>query len=792
VYAKSPTKPHTTAELLVDHLAATAGGALSLRDRLGRLACLPEPLRARFWSLVALAALTHDAGKIADGFQAMLTGGRRGWGQRHEVLSLGFLRSLVADPTDREWVALGVVTHHRPLTGAGVATLPLLQQYGGLTLAQFTEEIGPVDQRRAHALLRWCSTTAATLGLPANTAGEVSVDVVAHAHQLLGDILASWADRVDPETGLAAVLFQGAVTLADHLSSAHGTLHTTQPLRGGFRAALAQHWARQQRHLRPHQVQAADTDGHLLVRAATGSGKTEAGLLWAATQVEAIAATCGGTPRVFYTLPYLASINAMADRLSTLVNPDAVGVAHSRAASYHLAKAITATDDTTENTTAQREAAAATKALARAAATRLFRETVRVATPYQLLRGALAGPVHSSILLDAANSVFLLDELHAYDTRRLGFILAAMRFWEHLGGRIGILSATLPDALSEMIRHTLRQPVRVIDAHGQGVPARHRIRTRDHHLTDPACLQEITAALQRHEAVLVVANNVADAQHLYARLAPVGRQAHGADAAILLHSRFRRLDRARIESLIHARYRTGHDRQPGLVVATQVVEVSLDVDFDILYTCAATLEALLQRFGRVNRIAARPPAEVIVHAPAYRPRRGAIGVYADGIYPRPPVETAWEILTRHDGAIIDDDVTTGWLNEIYQTPWGQQWRQDALTHQDRFTTALLTFDRPFDDRADLSDTFDALFDGTEAILHDDLNAYTDALRQGNRRQGRLLAEEYLLPLPAYGARLSSYERRLGVRVVDADYNDNLGLLRPRGPAPTRYSPGEVL
>ncbi|MGH3993207.1 MAG: hypothetical protein ACRDSN_12185, partial [Pseudonocardiaceae bacterium] len=63
-------------------------------------------------------------------------------------------------------------------------------------------------------------------------------------------------------------------------------------------------------------------------------------------------------------------------------------------------------------------------------------------------------------------------------------------------------------------------------------------------------------------------------------------------------------------------------RRPGILVATQVVEVSLDVDFDVLHTSGAPLDALLQRFGRVNRLGARPPTPVVVHPPTYRPRRG--------------------------------------------------------------------------------------------------------------------------------------------------------------------------
>lgn len=443
-------------------------------------------------------------------------------------------------------------------------------------------------------------------------------------------------------------------------------------------------------------------------------------------------------PRVFFTLPYLSSINAMAKRLGeTLGNPAAVGIAHSRAASYHLAAAISAEDGDEEHDDSPCRVDAATKALSRAAATKLFHESVRVGTPYQLLRAALAGPAHSGILIDAANSVFVLDELHAYDARRLGYILASARLWERLGGRIAVLSATLPGTLAGLFQETLTRATTLLDTPDLGLPPRHLLRTRSHHLTAPAARKEIRSRLARNESVLVIANNVAHALDLYEKLAPCVRARHGEDAALLLHSRLRRMDRSRIEQKITHRFGTlppdaQHNRQPGLLVATQVVEVSLDVDFDVLFTSAAPLEALLQRFGRINRIGARPPADVIVHQPNWTTRRRHSGQYADGIYPHPPVQSAWNVLTRHEGQAIDESDATSWLDEVYSTEWGAQWRNEVLDRRDSFDRAFLQFRYPFEDRTALSETFDELFDGTEAILAEDTDAYTAALAEAGK------------------------------------------------------------
>lgn len=818
ILAKS-AKPDRPAESLTAHSAATLAAAIELRRRIGRIGVVAEAVGDRFWEIVALAALCHDAGKVADGFQDMVHGRVRAWGQRHEVLSLGFLPGLIGDDSARLWAAFGVVTHHRPLTQpfGGGRKSSIEQMYAGRAPDAFRDMIGPVDPVVAAELADWLATTARGAGFPAApvrpgpgpaaaTGGaQPGPDVIAAAHELLATVIDHWRDEREDEHendyNLTAILVQGAVTLADHLSSAHGSLHTVQPIGPGFASRQADRFAAAGRKPYPHQERAEDVRGHLLLRAPTGTGKTEAGLLWAAAQVIDLMATVGGVPRVFYTLPYLASINAMTERLGQLLGDSgAIGVAHSRAASHHLAVAIGAEDDPDD----EARLAAAGKAVSRAAATKLFRETVRVATPYQLLRGALAGPAHAGIVVDSANSVFVLDELHAYDPRRLGFILATARLWERLGGRVAVLSATLPAALAALITEALGARPEIVTADPGQAPSRHRLAIREPRLTDPEAVDEIAERIRAGRAVLVVANTVAQAQQLYDELEPVARERYDGDggensdedAAILLHSRFRRGDRSGIERRITTRYGTDAPRRTGgLVVATQVVEVSLDVDFDVLFTSAAPIEALLQRFGRVNRRGRRRPADVIVHAPTYGPRRGdrSGAEYADGIYPREPVEAGWRILRAHDGAVIDEPQAEGWLNTVYGTEWGDRWRAEVASWCDGFRTAFLSFDEPFDDRGGLTEQFDEMFDGTEAILLQDQADYRDALKMADKPAvGRLLADDYLIPMPAYAGRMAKIDRSLGVAVIDGEYCPERGLTSVRGADRALYRPGELI
>lgn len=805
LWAKSPAKPGQPGELLTAHLLNTLTMTQAIRRRIGAIPGTPDD----FWVWACLASLLHDAGKVPIGFQRMVgntSASARNWGERHELLSLGFIEHLLPDlPADaRLWIASAVAGHHRPLTAplAGGSGSTLIAQHGGDDATDFLARFTPADEQHLAALLHWLHATGHHHQLPmADNVPTVDMRAVTDAaFTSFTRLMDRWEDALsarDPD-GLTATLLLGAVTMADHLSSAHSPLDLHHPLTPDYPKILTRRLTTDGHALRRQQEQAGQTSGHLLLRSWTGSGKTEAVLLWATRQITELAAQCGGNPRLFYLLPYLASINAMTERLEEeLQAKDRIGVAHSKAAFYHLARSLAdgcPTDDGTGLNLAD-PADAALKARSRAQATKNFRELLRIGTPYQLLRGVLAGPAHSSVLADTANSVFVLDELHAYDTRRLGMILATMAFWERIGGRIAVMSATLPEVLADLVDDTLTRPVSLVQAPTDILaPVRHRLHVSGHHLTDDTTLDEIRAELTAGHSVLAVANNVRDAITLYEALGPFCAALHGQDSAHLLHSRFRRMDRDTIERAVLARFGAGQPRLPGLLVGTQALEVSLNLDLDICHTSAADLEALFQRFGRVNRLGLLAPAPVHVHQPRYTPRRGTgEQLWADGVYQETPTRLGWDILTRHNGHTIDEQTITTWLDEVYNSPWGKEWRAEVENHRTAFENSFLSFAAPFADRSHLAKAFDDQFDGTEAVLADDLDAYHHELQHApTPSDGRLHADRYLIPLPAWAVGLAQYDKTLHLHVIHADYDPRLGLLAIHTDHRPTYRPGEVL
>jgi CRISPR-associated endonuclease/helicase Cas3 len=139
---------------------------------------------------------------------------------------------------------------------------------------------------------------------------------------------------------------------------------------------------------------------------------------------------------------------------------------------------------------------------------------------------------------------------------------------------------------------------------------RTRIRTKIHFMEDilENHLDEVSSAVRSGKRVLVVLNTVKRAQDVYRIL----KEEFQITDALLLHSRYTFEDRYDRESgLINQ-----HTSLPSLLVSTQVVEVSLNISYDVMYTEACYIDSLVQRAGRVNRFNDSPePCVVNVFLP---------------------------------------------------------------------------------------------------------------------------------------------------------------------------------
>ncbi|OEC59790.1 CRISPR-associated helicase/endonuclease Cas3 [Pseudomonas sp. ENNP23] len=238
-----------------------------------------------------------------------------------------------------------------------------------------------------------------------------------------------------------------------------------------------------------------------------------------------------------------------------------------------------------------------------------------VGTVDQALFGVLNVKHHFVRLWGLANRVVVLDEVHAYDAYTNGLIVVLLRWLKAMGCSVVLMSATLPAARrNELLRAWAVDAAsipeqaypRLLLATGGQVQGE-SFKARDQAPIQLAPLGESLEALA--EAALdllagggcgaLIVNTVERAQQLYRHL----REQLGKSATLLLfHARFPADQRAQREREVLAAFgATGERPARALLVATQVAEQSLDIDFDFMLSDLAPVDLLLQRAGRLHR-----------------------------------------------------------------------------------------------------------------------------------------------------------------------------------------------
>ncbi len=310
--------------------------------------------------------------------------------------------------------------------------------------------------------------------------------------------------------------------------------------------------------LRPFQEECAHTLGNIISIAPTGSGKTEASLLWALNNLHNM-----GGGKLIYLLPTMVTANSIFTRLEDYFSKGNVGLTHSTASFMFQDE-----EDNPEN-------------VRNVLFDKSFINPATVATIDQLLASGFNTGKWTLIEANAANSVIIIDEIHSYDSWTLGLIIESIKHFSKLGTRFMLMSATLPEYLINLFSKVLPN-VSIIRDESLLNSCRNRYQIFDKTIDD--AIPEIEKSVNRGIKTLVVVNNVAKCQELFNKLEHLNPMCY--------HSKFILKDRIEKEKEI--------DHQK-LLIATQVVEVSLDIDFDVMFCECAPPDAIVQRAGRVNR-----------------------------------------------------------------------------------------------------------------------------------------------------------------------------------------------
>lgn len=361
----------------------------------------------------------------------------------------------------------------------------------------------------------------------------------------------------------------------------------------------------------------------------TGAGKTEAALTLAHRLIAA-----GRADGMYVALPTMATANAMYARVGDAYRhmydertlPSLV-LAHS---ARHLSDAFRHSAGVQPQPHYESDSAEITAGaycnrwLADSGKKALLAE-VGVGTIDQALLGVLQVRHQSLRLLGLQRKILILDEVHAYDAYTGRLLQQLVEEHARGGGSAILLSATLPAGTKRDLVNAFGRGIEGETDSGVGttsdrfplVTSVSRVGTssfqfakepeRTRHTTVSfvheyeVCLQTIERAAKSGKCVCWVRNTVGDAKQALRDLVELGV---ASETVTLFHSRFAMIDRARIEDDVIATFgkESGSAQRAGRVlVATQVVEQSLDLDFDIMVSDLAPIDLLIQRAGRLMR-----------------------------------------------------------------------------------------------------------------------------------------------------------------------------------------------
>lgn len=577
IWAKS--KP---VETLTQHTEKVLETWLELKERYSE-----EIGDEQFWNISFNAVAYHDFGKICDIFQETIKG-KRAFGDdervRHEFFSgmFLFLNNIKFYEQHPESL-IAVFSHHKAFNDEGFNELISRNRTIAFKLEEnlidaFVNYINRIaDKKKSDKL-----TLNTKFKYAVNNSYEVLLQLYKQKiYNKLGE-----ENFLNSNSRKNYIFHKAILNISDWTASGHLLLEKGIAYDSGF---LANKIITKLRKDGKDEIadkfqfknfqKESFTENNVIAIAPTGSGKTEAALIWASSKKD--------WERIIYLLPTRVTSNTIYSRLTDYFGKYYTQLIHSTARQY--------IKEQYDNSYDQKK---------------YFRDksifkNINICTVDQLLTLGFNLGFWEVKTFHLLNAHVIIDEIHLYTPYTLGLIISTIRYLkENFNTRFYIMTATMPVKLQLLLEKTLGN-VSLIQDKELINEARNRFETRENLIEES--LEEIVVKIKKGKKVLIVVNTVDKAIEIYENLKDIAEDSNV--DAICYHSRFIKKDRFLKEREIFA---LDKKNKGGILIATQVVEVSLDIDFDILYTENAPIDAIIQRAGRVNRKRQKEDTKVIL------------------------------------------------------------------------------------------------------------------------------------------------------------------------------------
>ncbi|HII60259.1 CRISPR-associated helicase/endonuclease Cas3 [Pyrococcus horikoshii] len=681
-----------------------------------------EEIFPEVWELEFYTIILHDLGKCALGFQK----NPKTWGYRHEILSTPFIQFLDLKDEHKMLVGLSILTHHKPISE--VKNYIPIGEYRGEYEARVEELLENKEYIEMYFLkiplweIYVFGKKKKLLELPKNWEEDVR-DF--HFEDLL-----KWYEENVNRLRDEMIILKGLLNACDHLASAgESSIRFLPDIEQFVEMKIPREkW-------RPLQLSSSMTEGDVILYAPTGYGKTEAALLWA--NKNAHRTKKGISSRIFYILPYKASINAMHRRLLEMFkDPGLVGLLHSSSGIYLYSSSLEY----------KRLLSLYGK----------IYSPIKITTPFQIMKAFFGVGFFEITLVELINSLLIFDEIHAYESNILGIILAMLELLKEKRAKALVMTATFPKFLEELIKSILNPKELKTPPEEADKFTRHRVNVID---GDIRTLD--SEEFPGPRPILIACNTVNTSIEVYSKLKESGAN------VMLIHGRFTYGDREDKEKML-----MNSLSDFDFVVATQVIEVSLDIDFGSIITEPAPLDALIQRFGRVNRRGFGKPRDVYVLTKGSEDDKN---VYR----PYDVVEETVKILREINGKELRESLIPYLITEAYRREENKI--VDKVLEHKEYAMRLFKEIRPMDNYIEGEMEFYKLFGGIEAIPGTYQHVVEDLLNKGQYME----VHKYLVPIPYWlffaeqenFHRLSDKGPGKYLLVAELEYSPELGLLR---------------
>ncbi len=594
----------------------------------------------RTWFVFCLAL--HDLGKFSRAFQGLQTGlsdelvkpvKRMNYNQRHDSLGFALWRDKLAsqlpqlEPVLRSlepWLEIVTGHHGQPPLKSGIriaeyfldedceAALQFTQRLVALLLSDF--DLQPLTDKSLRKRLKPVSWQLAGIAVLADWLGSNQADFPYHDKPV--DIAEYWRRIALPSAEKVMEKLPEPPHPRQFSNIEYLFPFINQP------TPLQQFATKAPLNASPQLFILEDV---------TGAGKTEAALILAQRMMAQ-----GRGNGLYIALPTMATANAMYERLGQvyrkLYQPDSMPslvLAHgARDLSQTFRQSVTVAEQTFQDHAYQQgdeEDLTATyycNAWLADSRKKALLADVGVGTVDQALLAVLPARHQSLRLLGLDGKILLVDEVHAYDSYIHKLLDALLEAHARQGGSAVLLSATLPQKMRTelvaafhrgletdapelkcandypLVTHTPAQDYETPVGTRQQLKRTVRVQALDNEQT---VLAQIQTSIQKGQCVCWIRNTVKAARQSYQDCLDRGLDS---GRTHLFHSRFAVCDRQKIEERIlnwFGKDSTPEQRQGRLLIATQVVEQSLDLDFDVLITDLAPIDLVIQRAGRLHR-----------------------------------------------------------------------------------------------------------------------------------------------------------------------------------------------